>query len=233
LSTSNIINNCINHDIKRLVFTSTNAVYGNATPPFDETYLPDPVDPYGVAKAACEKDIQIAGEQHGLDWCIIRPHNVYGKKQNIWDRYRNVLGIWMYRHLNGMDLPIFGDGEQTRAFSYIDDCLEPFWNAATNESASKQIINLGGTKNYTINQASDILIDVMGGGKKIYLEQRHEVKHAWPTYQKSIDVLNYKENIDLKEGLKEMWNWAKDIPMKKQKSFDKYEVERGIYGFWK
>ena len=87
-------------------------------------------------------DIQIANEQHGLDYCIIRPHNVYGIKQNIWDKYRNVLGIWMFQHLNGMDMTIFGDGKQTRAFSYIDDILEPLWNSAIRPEASKEIINL-------------------------------------------------------------------------------------------
>ena len=151
LSTANIVNNCINHDVKRLVFTSTMAVYGHGEGGvFHEEMLRNPIDPYGVAKAACERDIEIASEQHGLDYCIIRPHNVYGKNQNIWDKYRNVLGIWMYYHLNGQPLSIFGDGSQVRAFSYIDDSLEPLWNAAVSKAASKEIINLGGVKDSDI-----------------------------------------------------------------------------------
>ena len=115
-ATAAIVNECIKHDVKRLVFTSTLAVYGYGYGGiFDEKQTPKPIDPYGVAKYACEMDIQIAGEQHGLDWCIIRPHNVYGIKQNIWDKYRNVLGIWMYQHLNGEPMTIFGDGEIGRA----------------------------------------------------------------------------------------------------------------------
>ena len=102
VATARIVNNCIKYDVKRLIFTSTLAVYGHGYGGiFDETQVPKPIDPYGVAKYACEMDIQIAGEQHGLDYCIIRPHNVYGRKQNIWDKYRNVLGIWMYQHMNG------------------------------------------------------------------------------------------------------------------------------------
>ena len=117
-ATANIVNECIRYEVKRLIFTSTLAVYGHGYGGiFDEDQTPAPIDPYGVAKYACEMDIQIAGEQHGLDWCIIRPHNVYGIKQNIWDKYRNVLGIWMYQHINGLPMTIFGDGEQTRAFS--------------------------------------------------------------------------------------------------------------------
>ena len=107
-ATAKIVNECIKHDVKRLVFTSTLAVYGHGDGGiFNETQVPKPIDPYGVAKYGCEMDIQIAGEQHGLDWCIIRPHNVYCVKQNIWDKYRNVLGIWMFQHLNGEDLTIF------------------------------------------------------------------------------------------------------------------------------
>jgi len=139
-------------EVKRLVFTSTLAVYGHGYGGiFDEEQIPKPIDPYGVAKYACEMDIQIAGEQHGLDWCIIRPHNVYGLKQNIWDKYRNVLGIWMFQYLNNEPMSIFGTGEQTRAFSFIDDSLEPLWNSAVKEEASKQIINLGGIEEYSMN----------------------------------------------------------------------------------
>ena len=144
-ATAFIVNECIKNNVKRLVFTSTLAVYGHGVGGrFNESQVPSPIDPYGVAKYGCEMDIQIAGEQHGLDWCIIRPHNVYGVKQNIWDKYRNVLGIWMYQYLNGENMTIFGDGNQTRAFSFIDDSLEPLWNSALKEEASKEIINLGG-----------------------------------------------------------------------------------------
>jgi UDP-glucose 4-epimerase len=233
VATANIVNQCINYDVKRLVFTSSMAVYGEDNPPFAEELRRNPIDPYGVAKSACERDIEIAGEQHGLDWCIIRPHNVYGKKQNIWDKYRNVLGIWMYQHMNGNPITIFGDGKQTRAFSYIDDVLEPFWKAATDERASREIINLGGIKEYTITEAADILMEVVGGKDIVYLEQRHEVKHAWSTYQKSVELLDYKESIGLKEGLIEMWDWAQNQPNREQKKFDKYEVDKGLYSFWK
>ena len=233
VATSNIVNCCINHNIKRLIFTSTMAVYGENKTPFDESYVPNPIDPYGIAKYACELDIKVAGEQHGLDWCIIRPHNVYGKKQNIWDKYRNVLGIWMNQHLDNKSLTIYGDGLQTRAFSYIDDSVEPLWNAAILPEASKQIINLGGIYETSINEACDTLIKVMGGGEKIYLEQRHEVKHAFSTFQKSVDIIKFKHNTDLEKGLTDMWNWAKTQPRRSQFIWQTYEVEKGIYKFWK
>ena len=234
LATAEIVNNCIKYDVSRLIFTSTLAVYGHGNGGiFSEEQTPSPIDPYGVAKYGCEMDIQIAGEQHGLDWCIIRPHNVYGVKQNIWDKYRNVLGIWMYQHLNGMDMTIFGDGEQTRAFSFIDDSLEPLWNAAVRSQASKEIINLGGIEEVSIKEASIILREIIGEGNVVHLEPRHEVKHSIPTYQKSIDLLDFKYKTSMKEGLTQMWEWAKKQPMRDRFVWSSYELEKGIYDYWK
>lgn len=233
-ATAAIVNECIKHNVKRLVFTSTLAVYGHGYGGvFDESQIPKPIDPYGVAKYACEMDIQIAGEQHGLDWCIIRPHNVYGTKQNIWDKYRNVLGIWMYQHLNNEPMTIFGDGEQTRAFSYIDDSLEPLWNAMVRPEASKQIINLGGIEEYSINEANTILKEVIGGGTTEYREGRHEVKHSIPTWQKSVDILGFTHKTSLKEGLTTMWEWAQQQPQRERFVWPSYELDNGIYSFWK
>ena len=233
VATAGVINSCIRNNVKRLVFTSSMAVYGNGTPPFDETSPRNPVDPYGIAKMACEMDIQVAGQQHGLDWCIIRPHNVYGAKQNIWDSYRNVLGIWMYKHLTGQPLTIFGDGNQVRAFSYIDDSLEPLWKAGTSMLASKEIINLGGIHEVSIKEAADTLIQVMGGGELKYLPPRHEVKYAFPTWKKSVDILGFEHKTSLFDGLTKMWEWVKLQPSRPRQVWDTYELDKGIYSYWK
>jgi UDP-glucose 4-epimerase len=233
-STARILNQCIKHDVKRLIFTSSMAVYGHGEDQaFDEKQTPCPIDPYGVAKYACEMDIKIAGEQHGLDWCIIRPHNVYGAKQNIWDKYRNVLGIWMYQHLNGKPMTVFGLGNQTRAFSYIDDSLRPLWNAAMEPRASKQIINLGGIHSVSILEANNILKNVIGCTENtVFFEKRHEVMHAISTYQKSIDILGFKHETDLEDGLMKMWEWAKVQPMRNQFIWPSFELDKGMYSFW-
>jgi UDP-glucose 4-epimerase len=232
-ATSKIVTECIKNDVTRLIFSSTMGVYGDNPTPFYESDQPNPIDPYGIAKYACELDIRVAGEHHGLDWCIIRPHNVYGVKQNIWDRYRNVLGIWMYQHVNGLPMTIYGDGEQTRAFSYIDDCLEPLWKSSQESSCSKQIINLGGTKYYSMNEANEIIRKVMGGGTLSYKEKRYEVKNAYSSYQKSIDLLGYNDKTSLIDGLTTMWNWVKTQPNRVSKGFDHYELDKGLYSFWK
>ena len=233
VTTSKLVTLSIKYGISRLVFTSSMAVYGKNKVPFKELYALQPIDPYGIAKMACERDIQIAGDQHGLDWCIIRPHNVYGEKQNIWDRYRNVLGIWMNKHLNGEPITIFGDGTQRRAFSYIGDSVEPLWKAGVDERASKQIINLGGITNVSIKEAADTLIEVMGGGKIVELEQRHEVHSAYSTYRKSVELLDFEHKTNLKEGLTKMWEWAQQQPKREQFKWKEYELDVGLYEFWK
>jgi len=234
VSTANVVNECIRHNVTRLIFTSTMAVYGHGSGGiFDEKQVPNPIDPYGVAKYACEMDIQIAGEQHGLDWCIIRPHNVYGIKQNIWDKYRNVLGIWMYQKLNNQPITIYGDGTQTRAFSFIDDSIKPLWKAATTPGASKEIINLGGIEEITIKNASDVLLDIIGSADVVHLEKRHEVHFAVPTYQKSVDILGFEYKTSLKDGLRSMWEWANQQPIRDRFIWPEYELDNGIYNFWK
>ena len=232
VATANVINECIRTEVDRLVFTSSMAVYGENETPFSEDMTPAPKDPYGVAKLACEMDIQIAGEQHGLDWCILRPHNVYGKNQNIWDRYRNVLGIWMYQHMNGEPLTIFGDGNQRRAFSYIDDSLEPMWKAGTDKRASKQIINLGSKIAITIKEASQALSKIMGGADVVHLEPRHEVHQAFSTHEKSELLLDFKDKTSYWEGLTKMWEWAQEQPKRKRKDM-KYEIDKEMYSYWR
>ena len=233
-ATANLINHAITNNIERFVFTSSLAVYGYGEGGiFNENQIPRPIDPYGVAKYACEMDLRIAGEQHNLDWCIIRPHNVYGLGQNIWDKYRNVLGIWMYQTLNDEPMTIFGEGDQSRAFSCIDDILKPLFLSGISPKASKEIINLGGVEEWTILDANKLLKKIMGQGETIFLEPRHEVKAAIPTFKKSKDLLEFEHLTTLESGLTKMWEWAKIQPNRKRFKWDQYEIEKGLYTFWK
>tara|TARA_B100000424_G_scaffold87141_1_gene65167 strand:- start:113 stop:1120 length:1008 start_codon:yes stop_codon:yes gene_type:complete len=235
IASTNLITCSIEQDVKRFIFASSMSVYGNKyEPPFHEDLQQCPIDPYGIAKFGVEQDLKIAYEQHGLKYTIIRPHNFYGQNQNIWDKYRNVLGIWMYQIINGMQPTIFGDGEQKRAFSYVDDSIIPFWNASQRDECIDEIINLGGIKEYTINEACNILCKVTGTDlKPKYLEARHEAKHAWSTWEKSQDLLDFKHEIDLEEGLTRMWNWAQTQPNRKRFFWGDYELNKGIYDYWK
>lgn len=240
LATVNIINNCIKYDVKRLVFTSSMSVYGNGEIPgayFDETDQPMPIDPYAVSKYACEMDIQIAGVQHNLDWCIIRPHNVFGRNQNLNDRYRNVLGIWMHQIMKEESITIYGDGYQTRAFTEMSNLLPYLLMAGVDEKCSKQIFNLGGLYGISLNYAAETLCEISGYNKSNikYCEQRHEVKHAVPSPNKSIDILGYHDNISFEQGLRNMWNWVNDNPDRIGDWYywENYELDKNIYSYWK
>ena len=247
-ATANVVNNCIKYDVQRLVFTSSMAVYGPGTPPFDERDVPSPADPYGIAKYACEMDIRIAGDQHKLDWCILRPHNVYGRKQNIWDPYRNFIGICMYKVLVGDPITVYGDGMQERAFSYIDDSLEPMWKAGVDPRASRQIINLGGVKEYSILEAAETVVNVANDlnergwwtTKKpwiqtpqiIHLPPRDEVRLAYSTAEKSVELLDFEHHWDLEDGIHDMWLWVLDEPNRPRIKGPTYEVEKELYPYW-
>jgi len=235
IASTNLITCSIKHNIKRFIFASSMSVYGDRyEPPFHEDLQQSPIDPYGIAKFSVEQDLKVAYEQHGLEYTIVRPHNFYGQNQNIWDKYRNVLGIWMYQIINGMQPTIFGDGEQVRAFSYVDDSIVPFWNASQRDECIGEIINLGGIKEYTINEACNTLLKITKTNlKPLYLEGRHEAKHAWSTWEKSVELLDFKHSIDLEEGLTKMWEWAQTQPNRKRFVWSKYELEKGIYEFWK
>jgi len=232
IATARLVNMAIKYDIKKFIFTSSMAVYGDGNPPFEERDQPNPIDPYGISKLACELDLKVANAQHNLNYTIIRPHNVYGVNQNIWDKYRNVLGIWIRQILNDESISIYGDGLQKRAFTYIDDIVEPLWNAMIEET-NGEIINLGGIKPVTILEAAETLIEVVGHGKIKYFEARHEVKDAFSTCQKSIDLLKFKQETTLKEGFKKMWDWAKEQPNRPVNKWKNYEIEKGMYEYWK
>jgi UDP-glucose 4-epimerase len=233
IATTNLINMAIAHSVRRFIFTSSMAVYGAQTPPFDETMRPEPIDPYGIAKYAAEMDIQVAGSHHGLEWCIIRPHNVYGRFQNIWDRYRNVLGIWTYQAINGEPLTIYGDGAQTRAFTYIDDILEPLYKSSTDPRAKNQIINLGGIHEVSVADACKIFCDITGYTNVVHMEPRYEAKHSYCTYQKSVDLLDFEHKTDLREGLTKMYEWAVTQPNRPRKKWEHYELDKGLYSYWR
>lgn len=232
VSLANIVNHCIKYETK-LIFASSMSIYGKGSPPFKETDICIPYDPYAVGKWACEQDIRIANEQHGLKYGIIRPHNIIGTRQNMWDKYRNVIGIWMRQLLNDEPLTIYGDGEQRRAFSWAKEYCEPFWKIAENEYENPTF-NCGGDQDYSLNEVAQMLFQITGKNTGIkYLEPRHEVKIAFCDHTKAKTVLGFEDKTKLPKMLKEMWEWAKVQPKREIKTFENIELTEGLYQFWK
>lgn len=234
LCSINVINECLKNDVKKIIFTSSMAVYGRGNPPFTEDQLPSPIDPYGIAKFTVEQDIKQANEQFGLNFTLVRPHNVVGIYQNIWDRYRNVIGIWIRQILNGQPITIFGDGEQKRAFSDISFYMDPFTRLM--EEYNGETFNIGADKEYKIIDAANLLNKIAkkhGFSSEIkHLEPRHEVKDAFCNHAKAKKLLNFVDGTDLEKVMNDMFLWGKDQPLRNVKTIP-YEVERGIYSFWK
>ena len=233
ICSANLINECITHNTK-FIFTSSMAVYGEQEPPFTEDKRPQPIDPYGVAKYAVECDLKLAHEQFGLKYNIVRPHNVLGIYQNIWDRYRNVIGIFIRKTLNNQPILVYGDGEQTRAFSDIKYYMEPFDKLLTDYD--NEIFNVGADKYFTLNEVAKTVQKI---GKKYgyevpieHGEPRHEVKHAYCDHTKAKSMLEFKDETNLEELIESMFVWAMKQPNRKVKKMD-YEVTKDIYDYWK
>ena len=233
ICSANLINECINHKTK-IIFTSSMAVYGGQQTPFTEDKQPQPIDPYGVAKYAVECDLKMAQEQFGLRYNIVRPHNVLGRYQNIWDRYRNVIGIFIRKTLNGEPILVYGDGEQTRAFSDIQYYMEPFDILLTEHDG--EIFNIGADKFFSLNQVAET---VQAIGKKYGYEvpiehgpPRHEVKHAYCDHTKAKNLLKFQDNTRLEELIEDVFVWAMKQPKRKVKDME-YEVTDGIYEYWR
>mgnify|MGYP001614934860 CR=1 FL=1 len=229
----NVINNCVKFNSK-IIFTSSMAVYGKGTPPFHEDDMPNPVDPYGIAKYAVEMDIKQAHDQFGLRYSIVRPHNIIGIYQNIWDKYRNVIGIWIRLVLKGEPITIFGDGTQKRAFSDVKFYMEPLEKLM--EQGDGEIFNLGADKEYPIKEVAHVLgfLGAESGFSSTtkYLEKRHEVKDAFCSHAKAKALLDFKDETNLQETIREMFEWAKTQPDREVKVMD-YEIDKNMYDYWK
>lgn len=231
----NLINASVNHDVRCFVFTSSIAVYGHNQLPMREDMIPQPEDPYGVAKLAVEQELKCTREMFGLDYVIFRPHNVYGEFQNIGDRYRNVIGIFMNQIMQGKPLTIFGDGEQTRAFSYVGPVARTIARAPEVTAALGNVFNVGADTPYTVNQLAEEVAAVMGAGKpKInYLPARNEVLHAWSDHALAAEVFGDVGEVDLAQGLAIMAEWAQAHGARATEPFAAIEIERNLPPSWR
>jgi UDP-glucose 4-epimerase len=229
----NLINESIKHKVKCFVFTSSIAVYGAGQLPMTESTVPQPEDPYGVSKYAVEMDLKAAHEMFGLNYVIFRPHNVYGENQNIGDKYRNVIGIFMNQIMQGKQLTIFGDGTQTRAFSYIDDVAIPIAKCVDIPGSYNQVFNIGADKPYTVNELAEVVSEEFGVKPDIkYLSARNEVLHAYSDHTKAHQVFGDPTGIDLKEGIRRMAAWARVVGARQSQEFDNIEITEKLPDGW-
>jgi UDP-glucose 4-epimerase len=233
VGSANLINESVKHDVKCFVFTSSIAIYGALKPPMREEDTPHPEDPYGIAKLAVEQDLRSTYEMFGLPYVIFRPHNVYGEHQNLGDRYRNVVGIFMNQLMQGKPLTVFGDGLQTRAFSYIDDVAPWIARAPLVPAAKNQTFNIGADEEYSVKALAEATMDALGvRGELRHLPARQEVVHAFADHSKAERVFGMGAKVSLQIGLGKMAAWARSAGVRKSQRFENIEIKRGLPAIW-
>lgn len=229
----NLINESVKHDIECFVFTSSIAVYGAGQIPMTEHQVPQPEDPYGISKYAVELDLKCAHEMFGLNYIIFRPHNVYGENQNIGDKYRNVIGIFINQIMRNEKLTIFGDGKQTRAFSHIDDVAPCMANSINIPEAYNNVFNIGADTPYTVLEVAETVGRAFNKEPSInFLPPRHEVVHAFSDHTKVKNIMNIDSKVDLYEGIKRMVDWAKKHGPRETSKFTNIEIKKNIPSSW-
>ena len=229
----NLINESVKHKIKCFVFTSSIAVYGAGQLPMTEDLTPMPEDPYGIAKFAVEQDLKAAREMFDLNYIIFRPHNVYGEYQNIADKYRNVLGIFMNQLLQEKPLTVFGDGMQTRAFSYIGDVAPYIAKSVEINEAYNQVFNIGADKEYTVKELAETIMNVMGTKQKLkFLPARNEVVNAYSNHSKAKKIFKINSYTSLIDGVSKMADWVKKHGAKETPKFKNIEILENLPSIW-
>ncbi len=230
----NLINEAVKQNVKCFVFTSSIAVYGHNQVPMKEELVPEPEDPYGIAKYAVELDLKAAHKMFGLNYIIFRPHNVYGERQNIGDRYRNVLGIFMNQIMQDEPMTVFGDGTQKRAFTHIGDVAHVIASSIHHKHSYNSIYNIGADTPYTVLELADTIASSFKVQREIsFLPERNEVKEAWADHSRVQKVFNHQPKIDLKTGVERMAKWAKKHGPRKGKKFTNIEVDKHLPHVWK
>jgi UDP-glucose 4-epimerase len=228
-----LINEAVKHEVECFVFTSSIAVYGAGQVPMSEEMVPQPEDPYGIAKYAVELDLRAAHEMFGLNSVIFRPHNVYGEHQNIGDRYRNVIGIFMNQIMTGQPLTVFGDGSQTRAFSFIDDVAPAIARCVDVQGAYNQVINIGADTPYSVTQLTEVVSRAFGVAPNVrHLAARNEVAHAYSSHAKARALFGDRTPISLEDGIDRMAAWARRVGARESEQFANIEVRRRLPPSW-
>ena len=212
--------------IKRIVYCSSMARYGNIKTPFKEDDILNPVDPYGVSKVAAENILKILSKTHGIEYNIAVPHNIIGPKQKYDDPYRNVVSIMINLMLQKKNPIIYGDGKQKRTFSDIEDCIYCLDKLMTDPNIISQVVNIGPDEEHiTINELYRLLSNKLKFNlDPIYLEDRpNEVKDAACSANKARKILNYKTSVSLNKSLDKIIDY---ISKKGPKNFQyNYQLE--------
>jgi UDP-glucose 4-epimerase len=233
VASMHLLNEAVQANARCFVFASSIAVYGKGQLPMTEDMFPQPEDPYGISKYAVELDLRAAREMFGLDYIVFRPHNVYGERQNIADKYRNVIGIFMNQVLEGRPMTVFGDGLQTRAFSHVDDVAPVIARSVLVPAAYNRVFNIGASSPYTVLHLAGEVAAAFGVPREVvHLPARNEVIHAFSDHARVCEVFAPPPPLDLRAGIRRMAAWVKARGPATPVRFDDIEIRDKLPAGW-
>jgi UDP-glucose 4-epimerase len=233
VGTANLITESARSGITAFVFASSAGVYGAQEGLLGEETQPRPEDPYGIAKYAMELDLKAAFSYFGLPSIVFRLHNVYGERQDLADPYRNVVGIYMRQALQGKPMTVFGDGLQTRHFSYVRDVVPNIVRSVTIEAALGQVINLGGEQSLSILELSRLVAQAVGVEWRVQHElPRMEVRQLHLDHARSRSIFGPASETPIRDGLTAMAAWAKEN-LREAREFRTVELDINLPPSWR
>ena len=236
IGTANVINCCVNHNVKKIIHFSSIARYGNGIPPFTEQSPINPLEPYGFSKVLNEWDLKEAYEHFGLKYNVLTCFNVASKYQNFYSKYRNALAIFIRQSILGENITLYGDGLQKRSFSDAKYICDPIQKLLFGELYNTQNFNLGSSQPITLLEAAQLIqkeANKRGYNPSIiHLEPRKEVRVAYCNTTKAKELLEFEDKTDLLSLISEMFDYALITPKREIKTRN-YEIEKELYSFWK
>ena len=197
---------------RRFVFASSSAVYGeSAVLPKQEDMPPAPISPYGVSKLTGEHYCRVFYETYGLETFSLRYFNVFGPRQDPTSQYAAVIPLFVSALLHNKQPVVFGDGEQTRDFTYIDNVVQANILAADTRNAQGQVINIACQKQISLNRILDILRQLLAADTPAeYTDPRPgDIKHSLADITRARQLLGFKPRIDFEQGLRLAIDWYK------------------------
>lgn len=211
--TASTLSAAVSGGVRKFVFLSSMARYGTQkTNPFTESMTPNPQDPYGIAKYGSELLVRNICQTHGLKYVILVPHNIIGPRQKYDDPFRNVASIMINRMLQSKQPIIYGDGEQKRCFSFIEDVVSPIAKAVNSNVVDGQVVNIGPDEEFiSINYLAKIIAKELDFElQPIYHPERpQEVYLANCSADKARKLLAYNTTTFLEEGIRKLVEWIK------------------------
>jgi UDP-glucose 4-epimerase len=213
--TASMLSASVKAEVPKFIYLSSMARYGEQEiVPFTENMIPKPQDPYGIAKYASELLVQNLAKSHNFDFSILVPHNIIGPRQKYDDPYRNVASIMINRMLKGLQPVIYGDGEQKRCFSFIQDVISPLMKVCLSDVGNSRIINIGPDEEFvSINELAKIIAKILNFDlNPLYFPGRPgEVINANCSADLARKILMYKTSTTLESGLQELVEWIKEM----------------------